>query len=190
MRRLSCGFIALAGCCALLAGCGRSPEVRFYALRPLPSAADLVPAPRVGATGEVRTVVLTSVKLAGYLRRPQLVRRTAPYQLQYLEFDRWAGSPEDEVGEMLAETLSGELGPAWRVERGNGPAAGAPVRLEVEVLQMELNAAGQACLRARWTCAGVVHEAAFTHAGGPAEAHRANLLELAHRLAWDVRLAP
>lgn len=190
MRRLFWGLITMAGCCALLAGCGRTPEVRFYSLRPLATAADPVPAPRVAASGEVRTVTLSSVKLAGYLRRPQLVRRTAPYQIAYLDYDRWAGSPEEEIGEVLAESLAGDLGPGWRVARENGPAAPpAAVRLEVEVLQMELDATGLACLKARWTCAGGVHEAAFTHGGSPAEAHRANLIELVHRMAWDVKLA-
>ena len=186
MKRPIVISLALAGWFALISGCGRTTEVRFYSLRPLAPALDVAPSPLRAAP--VRTVSLAPVKLAGYLRRPQLVRRTAPYQLTYLEFDRWAGPPEEEIGEALNDALATELGSSWRVVLNTGTSSPAAVPLEVEVLQMELNANGQACIKARWTCAGATHEAAIAHAGGPAEGQRANLVELAHRMAWDVKL--
>jgi uncharacterized lipoprotein YmbA len=179
----------LAGFALLLAaGCGRTPETRFYALRPLPPALDVAPPPAPAPNHE-RVVALAPVRLAGYLRRPQLVKRTGDYQVAYLDFDRWAGPPEEEIGEALADALAAELGAAWRVVRRAEVAESAAVPLEVEIAQMEIAPDGRSILRARWTCAGAPHEAAIAHEGPAAQAQHANLVELARRITWDVKLA-
>jgi len=180
--------LLLAGS-SLLAGCGRTPEVRFYTLRPPPAVQEL-PAPPAAAAADVRIVSLAPVQLAGYLRRPQLVRRTATYQVAYLEFDRWAGQPEEEFDHALADALTAELAPTWQVRCEAVPADAAAVRVSVEVDQMEIGEDGQAFLLARWNGPGGPAEAAFRQAGTPAAAHRANVAALARRLAAGLRQLP
>ena len=88
----------------LLCGCmGKSQPSRFYALAPMHIQDDI----KEEASVEPRTVIgLRSVDIPDYLDRPQLVTRNSQNELDVAEYDRWAGSINEEIKTVLAENLS------------------------------------------------------------------------------------
>jgi uncharacterized lipoprotein YmbA len=84
----------------LLAGCtGSSPTTRFYTLNPVlaPAAAD--------AKRASLAVAIAAVSLPDGLDRPQIVLRGAGNQVTFSEFERWLGSPKDEIALAVAGGL-------------------------------------------------------------------------------------
>ena len=79
---------ALAAAC--FGACSTTPAPKLYTLAPRP-------APPINRP--VATIAVKPVEIAKYLDRTQIVRRTDPYELEALEFDRW--------GEGLAEMVTG-----------------------------------------------------------------------------------
>src|SRR5437762_111902 len=78
--------LALAFMGGSLAGCGSSPDTRFYTLAtvpPITKTADRSSTPQVG-------VGIRSVVLPADLDRPQIVTRTGPNTVHLAEFDRWS----------------------------------------------------------------------------------------------------
>ena len=106
MMRRSRWLSVLAGACVLLTGCtGTSPVTRFYTLNPaaLPAAAD---------ARSPMTVVIGAVSLPDGLDRPQIVLRGAGNQVTFSEFERWLGTPKDEIALAVAGGLKQALGGA------------------------------------------------------------------------------
>src|SRR5206468_4036721 len=102
--------LALAFMGGSLAGCGSSPDTRFYTLAtvpPITKTADRSSTPQVG-------VGIRSVVLPADLDRPQIVTRTGPNTVHLAEFDRWSSPLRESVANVIAENLSVLL-PADRV---------------------------------------------------------------------------
>lgn len=181
--------VALLGAVGLLAGCGHTKEARFYSLRgPVGQLA-----PPVAPRPDARVVALAPVVIPDYLRRPQMVRRAGPHEVEYLEYDRWAGPLAQEAGAALEEALAAELGPGFSVVRAGAGSPGTAVRVEVEIVQFELDSAGFSELKARWSrsdASGPPHVVEVRSPGAFGEAHRRNLDRLAARIADDLRPAP
>ena len=100
MRRSRWPALLIAG--ALLSGCGSSPVTRFYTLSP-------AAAPAAGEARGSMTVVIGAVSLPDGLDRPQIVLRGASNQVTFSEFERWLGSPKDEVALAVAGGLQQAL---------------------------------------------------------------------------------
>src|SRR5206468_2040571 len=84
--RAALALAFVGGSLTLLAGCGSSPDTRFYTLAtvpPITKTADRSSTPQVG-------VGIRSVVLPADLDRPQIVTRTGPNTVHLAEFDRWS----------------------------------------------------------------------------------------------------
>jgi len=128
---------------ALLPGCGSSPVTRFYTLNPVaaPAAAD--------ARGSM-TVVIGAVALPDGLDRPQIVVRGAGNQVTFSEFERWLGSPKDEIAIAIAGGLKQALGGAsvFAGPMSAGMSADVVVLLQVQRFDSVLGDA--ATVEAAW----------------------------------------
>src|SRR6266581_9735880 len=151
MRRFGTSRAALTlavvgGSLALLAGCGSSPDTRFYTLAtvpPITKTADRSSTPQVG-------VGIRSVVLPADLDRPQIVTRTGANTVSLAEFDRWSAPLRDSVRQVIGNNLTILL-PADRVELypwTPGTALDREVIIEVTRFDGELG--GQCTLNARW----------------------------------------
>ena len=103
-------IIALGSGLALLltAGCvggARSKPSRFYTLDAMDNHAAAAHAAATGSTQELRIGIVT-VKIPEYLKKSQIVTRTSGNEITLAEFDRWAGSLDEDIGRVVAENLS------------------------------------------------------------------------------------
>jgi uncharacterized lipoprotein YmbA len=96
-------LIALGLLVVILAGCAGSPSSKFYQLEPLPNRASIV----CDALPEQNLIIaIGPVRIPDYLDRPQIVTRAGRNELRLSEFDRWAGSLENDVTRVLVEDIS------------------------------------------------------------------------------------
>lgn len=134
----------LATCAALLAACAGSGEgTRLYVLSP-------VAAPAPPAASPAPAVVVATVRIPGYLDRPQLVARGSGNRVQIAEFDQWAGDLREDLTRTLAENLSRQLGSPQVVAAPHALRAPAAFRVEVEILAFERLEDRRVRLAARW----------------------------------------
>ena len=113
----------LAGCVSLK----RTPEARFFALRPV-AERPASPAPSDPGRGIVGVL---PVSLPGLLERPQLVAWSGPGEVRIDEFLRWAEPLDASVQRVLSEDLEALL-PSQRVISAPW-ARSTPVRCRVRV---------------------------------------------------------
>lgn len=90
------GFALMMGMALATVGCGSSPEPIFFALAPTAGAAQ---------TSSLHLIKLRRPGLAGYLDRPEIVRKVVDYKLGVTMNERWA-SPLDL---MMARTLAQDI---------------------------------------------------------------------------------
>ncbi|MDJ0913384.1 MAG: PqiC family protein [Desulfobacterales bacterium] len=85
-------------------GCGgKSPRAKFYTLSAISSSE---PVDLVGNISEGIAVGIGPVKLPRHIDRPQIVTRSGPHRLVVDEFNRWAGSLNQDILQVLTENLS------------------------------------------------------------------------------------
>ena len=108
MRRVIRSICILAILTMACAGCASTPPSKFYQLSPAKSQAKHE-AVKEGAV----TVAVGPLRLPDYLDRPQIVTRSGRNELHMAEFDRWAGSLDDDVIMVLVENIA-DLLPADR----------------------------------------------------------------------------
>ena len=125
MKRLL-HLVAVLTVSGVFCGCGHTGAVRFYSLRDAVGESPAAGVPRAVPP----PLILDPVRVADYLRRPQLVQRLGPHQMQYLEYDRWVGPLEQEIDDVLLEALATRLEGSRTVVREAGRDAGCrtPVR--------------------------------------------------------------
>lgn len=148
-------FAAIALASALTA-CGVSPPTHFYTLNPVPPA---------GATPSVAVmpVQVVVVHIPPALDREQMVRESAPNQLDVSDQDRWAAP----LGEMMRRVLTQDL--AQRLSKGavilpQQPAPPDVRKIVVDVLQFERQASGVVKFDGSWSLLGAdVHMPIATH---------------------------
>src|SRR2546430_73798 len=144
--RAALTLAVVGGSLALLAGCGSSPDTRFYTLAtvpPITKTADRSSTPQVG-------VGIRSVVLPADLDRPQIVTRTGPNTVHLAEFDRWSSPLRESVANVIAENLSVLL-PADRVAVYPWPpGVSIDYQVIVEVTRLELRMDGPCALDAWW----------------------------------------
>lgn len=128
----------------LLSGCtGSSPVTRFYTL-------NAAAAPAAGDARSPMTVVIGAVSMPDGLDRPQIVLRGAGNQVTFSEFERWLGTPRDEVALAVAGGLKQALGGAsvFAGPLGAGMSADFIVLLHVQRFDSALGDA--ATVEAAW----------------------------------------
>jgi uncharacterized lipoprotein YmbA len=135
--------VALVGCVSLR----RTPEARFFALRPV---AETPPAAAAVSVADIVIVGVLPVSLPGVLDRPQLVAWSGPGEVRIDEFLRWAEPLDSSVQRVLVADLQALL-PAHRVIRAPWPRS-TPVRYRVraELLRFGPQAGGDVWLSGRF----------------------------------------
>jgi uncharacterized lipoprotein YmbA len=134
-------MLALAGCVSLK----RTPEARFFALRPTAE-----PAPAARAGGNVGEVGVLAVRIPRHLQRPQLVVWRSPSELAIDEFVRWAEPLDVALQQVLADDLAAEL-PDHRVVRRPWPARTELLcRVLVELSAFGMQESREVQLEGRW----------------------------------------
>jgi uncharacterized lipoprotein YmbA len=141
MRRGVFGALLLAGA---LAECSWSSPSHYYVL-----SAQLDPA-AVGQVGRVRrTLAIGAVRLPGALDRPQIARRLGPTQLEYAEYERWAGPLDDMTRRVLSADLR-QLLPAGIALVADDSSSPAEMTIAIEVSRFDADQEGRVALDASW----------------------------------------
>jgi uncharacterized lipoprotein YmbA len=110
MQRYSDALIRLMALVLLasLLGCtAPSPPSRFYRLDSQPIG--IVMPQQVQAGESIPLVGVGPVRLASYLDRPQIVERQSPHRLTLHEFDRWGGTLQENMVQVLTNIMQKEL---------------------------------------------------------------------------------
>jgi uncharacterized lipoprotein YmbA len=144
-------LVAFLSCAAALTagpGCSSSPPSRFYLLR----AAEDPPGEAMPAAGGV-AVGVGPVRIAGYLDRPQIVTRTTPNELSLSEYDRWAGSLEENISDVVVQNLSRMLRSERVFVYPWSSAAPIDFRVKLDIAELDGKPGDAVTLRAYWTVA-------------------------------------
>lgn len=143
--------IAVLVLAALLTGCASSPASHFYSLTAAAPADSGVAAGAVPqAAGPVEPLRVAAVHIPPALDRVEIVRLGPDNQLAISGLDRW-GAPLDEmVQRVLTEDLRERL-PAGQVVLPSSPAPAGTVRIVVEILQFQSDAAGTVVFDGSWS---------------------------------------
>ena len=137
------GRVVLALLTGILAACS-SPPSKYYVLSAQPDPG------RPMLAGSARTTVaIGAIKLPGALDRPQIVRRLGPNQLDYAEYDRWAGPLDEMIRRVLAADLRPRL-PAGTVLIDNDSSASADLTIAIDVRSFDADKSGRVILDASW----------------------------------------
>ncbi len=90
----------------ILAGCASSPSSKFYQLT---STQNRTFVTRDASPDQDLIVAIGPVRIPDYLDRPQIATRLGRNELKFSEFERWAGSLEDDINRVLVEDISSLL---------------------------------------------------------------------------------
>ena len=131
-----------------LGGClSRSQTPRFYALSVMPE--DRAASWREGPASNA-VIGIGPIKVADYLDESRIVTRAGDHQLVKAEYDRWVGSLNDNLTNVLADNLGFLLSTArihrypWR------PSVPIDYQVAVEVTRCDGRLGEAAWLEARW----------------------------------------
>jgi uncharacterized lipoprotein YmbA len=127
----------------LLSACASSPPVRFYALDSVPR--------NIGAEGGGINIGLGPMAFPDYLKRPQIVKRTAGSEMIIAEFDRWAEPVDRSFKRILASNVDDMLEDAVVVVFPYNANFRIDIRVIGRVFRFDTNAAGLAVLDVQWT---------------------------------------
>lgn len=130
----------------LLAACGSSPAPRYYSLEAPVETVAAAAAPGQ----EALSVWVAPVTLPESVDRPQLVLRVSPNRVAILDGHRWAEPLGSAVTRAIAANLATRSGARVSAE-GQHAAAGAQVRVLVDVLRFESASGESVTLEAQWT---------------------------------------
>lgn len=135
--------LTLMLCLSLIAACGTSPPVRFYALDAMTASFEA----RDGAT----IVGIGPLSFPDYLKRPQIVTRTTTSELNVADFDRWAEPLDAAFRRTLTANVDALLSNALVIEFPFGGGRIEPdYRVSAQVVRFDVGADGVAVLDVRW----------------------------------------
>lgn len=136
---------------SLLSGCIKNAPfpTRFYVLNPLGQSLSLV-----SKTDTPLSVEIASLRLPQYLEKPQIVTRSGENRLELAEFHQWGGSLRKNMIRVLAQNLSQLLATPDISMAPFRPPSPPDFGVEVEVMQFERDANGQARLSVQWRLSG------------------------------------
>lgn len=176
-----------------LHGCALLPSAQFYQLeqgRPALPETDKGPA-----------LLLGPLKLADYLQREQLVQREGDDSLSLSQRTRWAGSLQDDVGQLLLRQLAGRLDTSRIALYPDRIGFTSQVQVVLSISRLDSGALQPAVLEAQWRLldgAGVqqgsrVVRLQASHGGSVGDQVHAQsvlLQQLAEELAQAVKAMP
>ena len=141
MRRTM--YLAVLGLVALLGGCATSPPVNFFTL-------DAVEAQRQTPQQTLAPVQIASVHIPPALDRQEMVRESAPDELEMSDRNRW-GAP---LGQMIRRVLTQDLAkrlPAGSVVFPREPAPPETNDIVVDILKFVSDAHGTVSFEGSWS---------------------------------------
>jgi uncharacterized protein len=131
--------VPILGAILAVAACGSSPPSAFYALSAEEGQA---------LATSAHTVRVRRPTIAGYLDRPEIVKKLADHRLAIADGDRW-GAPLDEMLErILAQDLERRLSGSAVVTDDGATAMDADVVVAVDVRRFDLDGTGRVVLEA------------------------------------------
>ena len=143
-------FIAMAALLALAAGCGTSASSRFYRMYPSAQEGSKA-APAAAASAYVS---IGPVDVPAYLQRPQIATRMTGNELEYAEYDRWAGPLRDNIAAVLVEDVSASLAGEGVSVRPWDIRVSPDYQVEVGVREFEGYPGRSVRLNAAWSVIG------------------------------------
>ena len=142
-HRLAVGLVAVA----LVTGGCSSPEPRFYVL-----AGPVAPVkPAQASPAGVAAIGLGPVQFPGYLDRPQIVTRSGRNELDLAEFERWAEPLKDNAVQVIADTVSQNLGNRKVVLFPWKRVTPIAYQVTVDVKRFDRTRGGETELAVRWS---------------------------------------
>jgi len=139
----ACRCLMLIGLVGL-AACAETQPTRFYTLAPVLDAGT------AAATQGGLVVGVGPVTLPAYLERSQIVTRSGPNRAELAEFDSWIEPLDSMVPRVLAEDLARLLGTDDVLTLPARRAMPLDYQVEIEILRLDADPAGNAVLDARW----------------------------------------
>jgi uncharacterized lipoprotein YmbA len=145
-------FIALAMCIAA-AGCSplapRPNYSKFFILTPLADGAS--PGPTAASTAPRQLAIgIGPIDFPDYLRRSQVVTRSAPNQIELSAVDRWGEPLDKNFQRVLSENLA-QLLNTYRIEQYPWDRkTQVDYQIAINVQNCETSTDGQSQLNARW----------------------------------------
>ena len=135
--------VAATSCIALLLGaCAASPPVQFYVLDTVPRTS--------GNTDSDVTIGLGPMSFPDYLKRPQIVTRTAGSEMIIDEFQRWAEPVDRSFIRILAANVDDMLESAVVVVFPYSMNIRIDMRVIGRVFRFDTDTAGLAVLDVQW----------------------------------------
>lgn len=134
----------------LAAGCSSKPA-RFYTLNPVVSTSSPGPSQNTELIGPPSNIGIVSVEIPDYLDRPQIVTRNPNNELKVAEFDRWAGDLQNDIGRVLAETMSSRLADNGVFVLTGRRSLPSEYRITVQIDRFEAMPGERVWLKALWT---------------------------------------
>ena len=90
----------------MMAGCASTAPTRFYNLNPLISPETELTAV---STDQNIAIGVGPIEISDYLDRPNIVTRTGQNEIKISDFNKWAGSLENDISRVISENLSALL---------------------------------------------------------------------------------
>jgi uncharacterized lipoprotein YmbA len=142
-NRLSVLSYLVAGAVLVIAGCGTSPEPAYYALSPsVGQASGQAPA-------GIKTIQLRRPGLAGYLDRPEIVRRLVDSRLGVAANERWGEPLNVMIGRVVAQDMAQRLGGISVFTEDGAITADADATVEIDIQKFEMDGGGSVQLVAQ-----------------------------------------
>lgn len=139
--------VTAGGCASVLAP--RPDRSKFFVLTPISDG--IVPVASSASSAAPPSIGVGPVDFPDYLRRTQVVTRSAPNQIELSEERRWAEPLDKNFVRVLCENLAALLN-TQRVERYPWPRKTAlDYQVIVDVQHFERSTDGQSQLLARWS---------------------------------------
>jgi uncharacterized protein len=128
----------------MLAGCGASPQARFYTMSP-----DATPGPADSKASLI--VAIGPVSIPDMIDRPQIVTRASTNQVTINEFARWAGSLKSEIPRTVAGHLTQMLNGASVYIYPQSTSVKADYKVLLDVQQFDSALGDAATLEVLWS---------------------------------------
>ena len=133
-------------------GCGTTKSSRFYTLNSL-KAQDT--AQKTTSSERDILIGIGPVNIPDYLERPQILSRTSQNELYIDEFNRWAGSLDNDIARVLSENLSTLLSEEHVSVLTFMPAAAVEYRIMLNVTRFDLMPNNTFLLKTQWSISGI-----------------------------------
>jgi uncharacterized protein len=127
-------LLGLVLCGAVGSACGSSPPSSFYALSA--ERGSVQPAP-------FHTIKLRRPGIAGYLDRPEIVKRIVDHRLGVADTDRWAAPIDEMLGRVVAQDIEQRLAGSVVFTEDGAITADADVTVEIDIRELDVDATGQ-----------------------------------------------